>query len=194
MVSRAPRRREEERLESSTSSESRVRRFSLALRLSKIKTQPDHVPTLLLCSSSGENFYVDAKGARKKKLLTGGKAVRDRDGKIVEAAAFQKGEDEAPNGRVQADRRWFGTSKSPASRYSLDTDLPPHALSGNTRVISQSALDHFRTSLSSHVKDPYSVLLKRNKLPMSLLEHEGKGLEGKVHLAFLFELLLRRLS
>lgn len=60
--------------------------------------------------SAGENFYVDAKGARKKKLLTGGKAVRDRDGKIVEAAAFQKGEDEAPNGRVQADRRWFGAS------------------------------------------------------------------------------------
>ena len=47
-------------------------------------------------------------------------------------------------------------------------------------MISQSALDHFRTSLSSHVSDPYSVLLKRNKLPMSLLEHEGKGSEGKV--------------
>lgn len=59
--------------------------------------------------------------------------------------------------------------------------------SGNTRVISQSALDHFRTSLSSHVKDPYSVLLKRNKLPMSLLEHEGKGLEGKVRRAFPLE-------
>ncbi|CED84206.1 ngp1nt-domain-containing protein [Phaffia rhodozyma] len=105
----------------------------------------------------GENFYVNAHAARKKKLLTGGKAIRDRDGKITEQAAFQKGEEDAPNGRVQADKRWFG----------------------NTRVISQSALDHFRTSMSNHTSDPYSVLLKRNKLPMSLLETEGKGSEGK---------------
>lgn len=41
-------------------------------------------------------------------MLNGGKAVRDRDGKIVEAAAFQKGEKEAEPGRVKPDRRWFG--------------------------------------------------------------------------------------
>ena len=41
-------------------------------------------------------------------MLNGGKAVRDRDGKIIEAAAFQKGEDETKPGRVQPDRRWFG--------------------------------------------------------------------------------------
>lgn len=45
-------------------------------------------------------------------MLNGGKAVRDRDGKIVEAAAFQKGEKEAEPGRVKPDRRWFG--KQPA--------------------------------------------------------------------------------
>uniref|UniRef100_A0A0W0FX83 Nucleolar GTP-binding protein 2 n=1 Tax=Moniliophthora roreri TaxID=221103 RepID=A0A0W0FX83_MONRR len=65
-----------------------------------------------------------------------------------QAAAFQKGEDETKPGRVQPDRRWFG----------------------NTRVISQSALDHFRTSLASKKDDPYSVLLRRNKLPMALLD------------------------
>ena len=41
-------------------------------------------------------------------MLSGGKAVRDKDGKIVKAAAFQKGEDETLPGRVQPDRRWFG--------------------------------------------------------------------------------------
>ena len=41
---------------------------------------------------------------------------------------------------------------------------------GNTRVISQTALDHFRTSLSERKDDPYSVLLRRNKLPMALLD------------------------
>ena len=46
---------------------------------------------------------------------------------------------------------------------------------GNTRVISQTALDHFRTALSEQKADPYSVLLKRNKLPMGLLEDTSKS-------------------
>ncbi|KAF5369521.1 hypothetical protein D9758_002588 [Tetrapyrgos nigripes] len=96
----------------------------------------------------GENFYRNAKQVSRLKMLNGGKPVRDKDGKIIQAAAFQKGEDETKPGRVQPDRRWFG----------------------NTRVISQQALDHFRTSLSAKKDDPYSVLLRRNKLPMALLD------------------------
>ena len=57
----------------------------------------------------GENFYRNAKQVGRLKMLSGGKAVRDKDGKIIEAAAFQKGEDETKPGRVQPDRRWFGT-------------------------------------------------------------------------------------
>ncbi|QRV81202.1 guanine nucleotide binding protein-like 2 (nucleolar) [Ceratobasidium sp. AG-Ba] len=101
----------------------------------------------------GENFYRDAKSAARVKMLNGGKAVRDRDGKIVQAAAFQRGESETKPGRVQPDKRWFG----------------------NTRVISQNALDHFRTSLADKKDDPYSVLLRRNKLPMALLDDAAKG-------------------
>ncbi|KDQ62852.1 hypothetical protein JAAARDRAFT_168132 [Jaapia argillacea MUCL 33604] len=96
----------------------------------------------------GENFYRDAKSASRLKMVSGGKPIRDRKGKIIQAAEFQKGEDETKPGRVQPDRRWFG----------------------NTRVISQTALDHFRTSLGTKKSDPYSVLLKRNKLPMALLD------------------------
>ncbi|KAI0778949.1 NGP1NT-domain-containing protein [Trametes elegans] len=98
--------------------------------------------------TKGENFYRDAKKVNRLKMLNSGKAVHDRTGKIIQAAAFQKGEDETKSGRVQPDRRWFG----------------------NTRVISQTALDHFRTSLASKQNDPYSVLLRRNKLPMALLD------------------------
>ncbi|PBL00294.1 NGP1NT-domain-containing protein [Armillaria gallica] len=101
-----------------------------------------------LAKVKGENFYRNAKQVARLKMLNGGKPVRDKDGKIIQAAAFQKGEDETKPGRVQPDRRWFG----------------------NTRVISQTALDHFRTSLSSKKNDPYSVLLRRNKLPMALLD------------------------
>ncbi|THH01231.1 hypothetical protein EW026_g1460 [Hermanssonia centrifuga] len=96
----------------------------------------------------GENFYRNAKQIGRLKMLNGGKPIRDSDGRIIQAAAFQKGEDETEPGRVQPDRRWFG----------------------NTRVISQKALDHFRTSLAGKQHDPYSVLLRRNKLPMALLD------------------------
>jgi nuclear GTP-binding protein len=37
-------------------------------------------------------------------------------------------------------------------------------------VISQTALNHFLTSAAGKKYDPCSVLLKRNKLPMALLD------------------------
>ena len=80
------------------------------------------------------------------KLLAQSGPTRNAEGEIIRAAAFQS--TEAKPGRVQPDRRWFG----------------------NTRVISQDALDHFRTTMGSRVNDPYAVLLRRNKLPMSLLQ------------------------
>ncbi|KAG1889684.1 NUC091 domain-containing protein, partial [Suillus fuscotomentosus] len=107
----------------------------------KVRSSGSKEPSLK--KVKGENFYRNAKQVSRLKMLSGGKAIRDKDGKIIQAAAFQKGEDETKPGRVQPDRRWFG----------------------NTRVISQTALDHFRTSLSTKKDDPYSVLLRRNKLP-----------------------------
>ncbi|KAF9260830.1 NGP1NT-domain-containing protein [Marasmius fiardii PR-910] len=115
---------------------------------SSSKTKSSSSSGVSLKKVKGENFYRNAKQVARLKMLNGGKPVRDKDGKIIQAAAFQKGEDETKPGRVQPDRRWFG----------------------NTRVISQSALDHFRTSLVNKKDDPYSVLLRRNKLPMVLLD------------------------
>ncbi|KZT44300.1 NGP1NT-domain-containing protein [Sistotremastrum suecicum HHB10207 ss-3] len=81
------------------------------------------------------------RSASRVKMLNDGKPVYDRDGKIKDAAAFQKTEAQTKARRVQPDSRWFG----------------------NTRVISQTALDHFPY-------DRYSVLLKHNRLPISLLD------------------------
>ena len=47
-------------------------------------------------------------------------------------------------------------------------------------MISQTALDHFRTSLTTRVHDPYSVLLRRNKLPMALLDEAANPHAQKV--------------
>jgi len=80
-----------------SSSDSKARSSASQLTLQKVK---------------GENFYRNAKQVKRLKMLTGGKAVRDRDGTIIQAAAFQKGEDETTPGRVQPDRRWFGASLS----------------------------------------------------------------------------------
>ncbi|WFD29964.1 GTPase required for pre-60S ribosomal subunit nuclear export and maturation [Malassezia sp. CBS 17886] len=103
----------------------------------------------------GENFYRNAKAAKRVKLLSkdgvASKATRDRQGNVVKAAEFQSSE--AKPGRVQPDRRWFG----------------------NTRVISQDALDHFRTALGAKESDPYSVVLRRNKLPMGLIQEPARG-------------------
>ena len=103
----------------------------------------------------GENFYRDAKAAKRTKMLSGhslaSKTERDRRGNVVRAAEFQSSE--AKPGRVQPDRRWFG----------------------NTRVIGQDALEHFRNALGNKVNDPYSVLLRRNKLPVSLLQDSARG-------------------
>ncbi|KAF8899294.1 NGP1NT-domain-containing protein [Infundibulicybe gibba] len=115
---------------------------------SSTKTRSSSSSKVSLAKVKGENFYRNAKQVARLKMLNGGKPVRDKDGKIIQAAAFQKGEDETKPGRVQPDKRWFG----------------------NTRVISQTALDHFRTGLSEKKNDPYSVLLRRNKLPMALLD------------------------
>ncbi|OMH85491.1 Nucleolar GTP-binding protein 2 [Zancudomyces culisetae] len=93
----------------------------------------------------GQNFYHDRKKASYLRLLKSGKPTRDRSGKIVKAADFQS--TEAKVGRVEPNRRWFG----------------------NTRVIGQKALEEFREKLGSKVNDPYQVLLRQNKLPMSLL-------------------------
>ena len=74
-----------------------------------------------------------------------GKAQRNASGKVTKAASYQSRD--IPKARVEPNRKWFG----------------------NTRVISQNALDSFRSAVAERASDPYQVLLKTNKLPMSLI-------------------------
>jgi hypothetical protein len=84
-----------------SSSSPKIRSSSSSISLKKVK---------------GENFYRNAKQVARLKVLNGGKPIRDKDGKIIQAAAFQKGEEDAKPGRVQPDRRWFG-ELSPISAF-----------------------------------------------------------------------------
>lgn len=96
----------------------------------------------------GENFYRDAKKVQKLNMYKQGRAQRNKAGEVIKAAYLQ--DTAAPTARVDPNRRWFG----------------------NTRVISQDALSHFREALGEKQQDSYQVLLRRNKLPMSLLEEK----------------------
>ena len=54
--------------------------------------------------------------------------------------------------RIAPDRRWFG----------------------NTRVVTQKKMTTFREELAKSVDDPFSVVIKASKLPMSLLKDPEK--------------------
>ena len=98
----------------------------------------------------GENFYRDAKKVKHLQMYKSGRAVRNAQGEIVQAAALQS--TDAPTARVDPNRKWFG----------------------NTRVIAQDALTHFREAMGDKKHDSYRVLLRRNKLPMSLLDEKDQ--------------------
>lgn len=81
------------------------------------------------------------------------KPQRNAEGKITQAVSYQSRD--VPTARIEPNRRWFG----------------------NTRVISQDSLKSFREAVAEKAKDPYQVLLKTNKLPMSLIR-DGSDTNG----------------
>lgn len=108
----------------------------------------------------GENFYRNAKKLKTLNMLKDGKARHNARGDVVQAASYQS--KELPKARIEPNRKWFG----------------------NTRVISQGALDSFRQAVAERTADPYQVLLKTNKLPMSLIRDAENTKNGvKQHAA-----------
>lgn len=108
-----------------------------------------------------------AETIKRLKMYNNGKAIRNRDGRVV-SGQLQMGtragdkEITAATGRVQPDRRWFG----------------------NTRTVTSTQLDKFREEMTSAVSDPYSVVLKRKKLPMGLLQDVAEYQKNKTSSKF----------
>ncbi|GAM88452.1 hypothetical protein ANO11243_064850 [Dothideomycetidae sp. 11243] len=102
----------------------------------------------------GENFYRNAKKLKTLNMFKEGKAQRNADGEITKAASFQSRD--RPTARVEPNRKWFT----------------------NTRVISQDALTAFRGAVAAQQSDPFSYLLKQNKLPMSLIQDDESKKNG----------------
>jgi nuclear GTP-binding protein len=82
------------------------------------------------------------------------KAHYTSDGKFIGGDLMSR-KTEKPVVRIAPDRRWFG----------------------NTRVVGQRDLEKFRESAGKQVKDPFTVVLHYQDLPMSLIDTTPK--EGK---------------
>lgn len=94
----------------------------------------------------------------KRLKMYGSKIKRDEKGNIVKGSVLSASDRiEKQMARVAPDRRWFG----------------------NTRTIGQDALKKFREEMGAKYRDPYSVIIKQSKLPLSLLE-EPKNDGGSI--------------
>ncbi|XP_068618748.1 uncharacterized protein Ns2 [Battus philenor] len=86
------------------------------------------------------------------------KAKRDKTGKILTPAPFQGWLPSGTQARVEPNQKWFG----------------------NSRVISQNALQKFQDEFGAAVKNPYKVIMKPTNLPITLLNEKAK--HARVHL------------
>lgn len=86
------------------------------------------------------------------------KPVRNRSGKIIKAAPYQGWNTPGTQARVEPNRKWFG----------------------NTRVITQSALQSFQDEMNKAKADPYKLIIKPTNLPTTILNEKAKN--ERVHL------------
>jgi nuclear GTP-binding protein len=114
-------------------------------------------------NSDNPNRPTEGKGGLRSKstimrlnMYKRGKPVRNKDGKVIGGSLLMSntsGGKEIQNvARIAPDRKWFG----------------------NTRILSQRELDNFREEMTTKEADPYSVILRRKKIPMALLQESQK--------------------
>ncbi|XP_022107967.1 nucleolar GTP-binding protein 2-like [Acanthaster planci] len=110
-----------------------------------------------LKGAGGHNMR-DRTTIKRLKMYKGGKPTRNAAGKIIKSAVFQSRLPSGSVARVEPNRRWFG----------------------NTRVITQSALQTFQEEMGKVLKDPYRVVMRQTKLPITLLQEKSKN--SRVHI------------
>ncbi|XP_072249935.1 nucleolar GTP-binding protein 2 [Leuresthes tenuis] len=81
-------------------------------------------------------------------------------GKVVKPLQYQSTVTPGTVARVEPNIKWFA----------------------NTRVIKQSSLQKFQDEMGAVQKDPYRVVMRQTKLPMSLLHDRVKAHNSKVHI------------
>ncbi|XP_006777340.1 PREDICTED: nucleolar GTP-binding protein 2 [Myotis davidii] len=120
---------------------------------SKASTNPDRVQ-----GAGGQNMR-DRATIRRLNMYRQ-KERRNNRGKVIKPLQYQSSVASGTVARVEPNIKWFG----------------------NTRVIKQSSLQKFQEEMDTVMKDPYKVVMKQSKLPMSLLHDRIRPHNSKVHI------------
>uniref|UniRef100_A0A2R5LP79 Nucleolar GTP-binding protein 2 n=1 Tax=Ornithodoros turicata TaxID=34597 RepID=A0A2R5LP79_9ACAR len=107
---------------------------------------------------SNDNSMRDKSTIKRLLMYKNSKPYRNRKGKIVKAAPYQSWVNSGTIARVAPNQKWFG----------------------NTKVVTQNALQKFQEALGTAMKDPYQVVMKQTKLPVTLLNEKAKN--ARVHI------------
>uniref|UniRef100_A0A131XAQ4 Nucleolar GTP-binding protein 2 n=1 Tax=Hyalomma excavatum TaxID=257692 RepID=A0A131XAQ4_9ACAR len=107
---------------------------------------------------SNDTTMRDKSTIKRLLMYKNSKPYRDRKGKIVKAAPYQSWVTSGTVARVAPNPKWFG----------------------NTRTVSQGALQQFQQELGQAMRDPYQVVMRQSKLPVSLLNEKAKN--ARVHI------------
>ncbi|XP_064327394.1 nucleolar GTP-binding protein 2 [Phalacrocorax carbo] len=120
---------------------------------SRASTNPDRV------GGAGGNNMRDRATIRRLNMYRQ-KERRNKHGKVIKPLQYQSTVAPGTVARVEPNIKWFG----------------------NTRVIKQSSLQTFQEEMETVMKDPYRVIMKQRKLPMSLFYDRVKPHTSRVHI------------
>ncbi|XP_026638084.1 nucleolar GTP-binding protein 2 [Microtus ochrogaster] len=120
---------------------------------SSASTNPDRVQ-----GAGGQNMR-DRATIRRLNMYRQ-KERRNNRGKVIKPLQYQSTVASGTVARVEPNIKWFG----------------------NTRVIKQASLQKFQEEMDKVMKDPYKVVMKQSKLPMSLLRDRIQPHNAKVHI------------
>ncbi|OBS81686.1 hypothetical protein A6R68_20147 [Neotoma lepida] len=120
---------------------------------SAASTNPDRVQ-----GAGGQNMR-DRATIRRLNMYRQKERRNDR-GKVIKPLQYQSTVASGTVARVEPNIKWFG----------------------NTRVIKQASLQKFQEEMDKVMKDPYKVVMKQSKLPMSLLHDRIQPHNAKVHI------------
>ncbi|XP_035862044.1 nucleolar GTP-binding protein 2 isoform X1 [Sander lucioperca] len=108
---------------------------------------------------AGGNNMRDRATIKRLNMYRQKKRCNNR-GQVIRPLQFQSTVAPGTVARVEPNIKWFA----------------------NTRVIKQSSLQKFQEEMGAVQKDPYRVVMKQSKLPMSLLHDRVKAHNSKVHI------------
>ncbi|KAI5628959.1 nucleolar GTP-binding protein 2, partial [Silurus asotus] len=120
---------------------------------SNSSSNPDRV------KGSGGNNMRDRATIKRLNMYRQKQRCNNR-GKVIKPLQYQSTVAPGTVARVEPNIKWFA----------------------NTRVIKQSSLQKFQEEMDAVKKDPYRVVMRQSKLPMSLLNDRIKAHNSKVHI------------